>query len=196
MSTTYLGMPLGNEYKALEIWDGIVEKTEKKLARWKAQYLSLGCRLTLIKSALDSLPTYVISLSPIPSKVVKKLDKLRRNFLWQGCNEGSGYNLVKWETILLSKKRGGLGIKNLSIQNNCLMMKWLWRYNSEEHALRKKVINTKVGETNPCWTKTVTESYGVGVWRATWVLWPLRKANLKLKIGDREQDAVLDRSLD
>ncbi|KAG5596686.1 hypothetical protein H5410_037918 [Solanum commersonii] len=34
--TTYLGMPLGHNHKELEIWDGIIEKTEKKLANWKA----------------------------------------------------------------------------------------------------------------------------------------------------------------
>lgn len=62
--TTYLGMPLGSKHKAVEIWDNIVEKNRgKKLARWKAQYLSLGGRLILINSVLDSLITYVISPS-------------------------------------------------------------------------------------------------------------------------------------
>lgn len=46
-------------------------------------------------SVLDSLPTYVMSLFPLPSKVLKKLDKLRRDFLWQGCKVSKGYNLVK-----------------------------------------------------------------------------------------------------
>lgn len=36
LPTTYLGMPLGSKHKVLEIWDGILEKAEKKLARWKA----------------------------------------------------------------------------------------------------------------------------------------------------------------
>ncbi|KAG5588492.1 hypothetical protein H5410_048926 [Solanum commersonii] len=58
LPTTYLGMPLGNNHKELEIWDGIVEKTEKKLATWKTQYLSLGGINTLINAVLDALPTY------------------------------------------------------------------------------------------------------------------------------------------
>ena len=29
LPTTYLGMPLGNTHKELEIWDGVVEKTKK-----------------------------------------------------------------------------------------------------------------------------------------------------------------------
>ncbi|XP_049344987.1 uncharacterized protein LOC125809377 [Solanum verrucosum] len=63
---TYLGMPLGHNHKELEIWDDIIEKIEKKLANWKAQYISLVGRVTLIK---DSMPTYVMSLFHIPAKV-------------------------------------------------------------------------------------------------------------------------------
>ncbi|XP_060210551.1 uncharacterized protein LOC132637488 [Lycium barbarum] len=32
LPTVYLGMPLGSMHKAVEIWDGVIEKTEKKLA--------------------------------------------------------------------------------------------------------------------------------------------------------------------
>lgn len=88
LPTTYLGMPLGNNHKELEIWDGIIEKTEKRLANWKANYLSLGGRVTLINSVLDALPTYVTSLFPLPAKVEERLDKLRRDFLWLGNKEG------------------------------------------------------------------------------------------------------------
>lgn len=80
LPTTYLGMPLENKHQAVEIQDGIMEKTEKKLARWETQYFSFRCRLTLIKSVLDSLPAYVIHFFLLPSKIVKKLDKLRRTF--------------------------------------------------------------------------------------------------------------------
>ncbi|KAG5590747.1 hypothetical protein H5410_041261 [Solanum commersonii] len=80
----------GRKHEALEIWDGIIENAESKLSRWKTQYLSLGGRVILINSFLDSLPTYVMSLFPIPPKVVKKLDKLGRTFLWKGEKEKFG----------------------------------------------------------------------------------------------------------
>ncbi|PHU09599.1 hypothetical protein BC332_21459 [Capsicum chinense] len=130
--TVYLGMPLGNKHKELVIWDGIIEKAERKLARWKAQYLSLGGRTTLINSVLDSLPTNVMSLFPLPAKVEERLDKLRRDFLWSGNKEGKGTHLVKWRTTQLSKSNRGLGIRNLRLQNNCLLTKWLWRFGNEE----------------------------------------------------------------
>ncbi|KAG5625292.1 hypothetical protein H5410_010510 [Solanum commersonii] len=59
--TTYLGMPLSNSHRELEIWEGIPG------------------RITLINSVLDSLPTYVMSVFPIPSRVEERLDKLEDN---------------------------------------------------------------------------------------------------------------------
>jgi len=51
----------------------------------------------------------------------QKLDKLRRDFLWHGCKEIKGYNLVK--ITLKSRDRGGLGIRDLRKQKNSLLMK-------------------------------------------------------------------------
>nr|XP_009628447.1 uncharacterized protein LOC104118792 [Nicotiana tomentosiformis] len=42
LPAVYLGMPLGAKSKSKEIWNGVLEKCEKKLANWKNQYLSRG----------------------------------------------------------------------------------------------------------------------------------------------------------
>lgn len=57
LPTVYLGMPLGEISKSKEIWNDVIERCEKKLCRWKSQYLSLGGRVTLINSVLDALPS-------------------------------------------------------------------------------------------------------------------------------------------
>ncbi|WMV41831.1 hypothetical protein MTR67_035216 [Solanum verrucosum] len=143
LPTLYLGMPLGANSKSIEIWDTVVEKCENKLARWKTQYLSRGGRLTLINSVLDALPTYMMSLFPIPAGVIKRLDRIKRNFLWHGDKEKKGYHLLKWNSVICAKKWGGLGIKNLKIQSKALMMKWLWKFTKENHLLWGRVIKTK-----------------------------------------------------
>ena len=42
LPTIYLGMPLGAKSKALNIWNPVIGKCEKKLTGWKSQYISLG----------------------------------------------------------------------------------------------------------------------------------------------------------
>ena len=106
----------------------------------------LGGRVTLINFVLDSLPTYVMSLFSIPGKVVKAIESLRRNFLWQGNKIEKSYNLVKWMVVQQCKRYGGLGVRNLKVHNNSLLTKWLWRYNLEDQALWKELVQHKYGQ--------------------------------------------------
>ena len=90
----YLGLPLGASYKNPSIWNDIIEKMEQRLAGWKRMYLSKGARVTLIKSTLSNLPTYYLSLFPIPVGVAHRMEKIQRDFLWGGLGEEFKYHLV------------------------------------------------------------------------------------------------------
>ncbi|XP_016540805.1 uncharacterized protein LOC107841371 [Capsicum annuum] len=146
LPTVYLGMPLGAKLKSKEIWNDVIERCEKKLSRWKSQYLSLVGRVTLINSVLDALPSYMMTLFPIPVSVIKRLDSIRKSFLWQGSKEKKGFYLVKWKAIIASRKKRGLGIRDLKMQSKALKLKWLWRYTKEYQMLWRKAINAKYEE--------------------------------------------------
>ena len=87
------------------------------MVSWKSQYLSLGGRLTLINSVLDSMPAYMMSVFPIPDGVIDRLDAIRRNFLLEGNSDTKKIHLVKWDELIGSKQKGGLGVRILKIQN-------------------------------------------------------------------------------
>lgn len=59
---SYLDLPLGSSFKSKQAWDSVVERFQKRLARWKRQHIPKGGRSTLINSTLSSLPTYFMSL--------------------------------------------------------------------------------------------------------------------------------------
>jgi hypothetical protein len=109
----YLGLPLGAHFKVQSIWDPVVEKLERRLAGWKRLYLSKGDRLTLIKSTLSNLPTYYLSLFPIPASVAKRIEKIQRNFLWENSKEVINFHLVNCDHICTPYSNGGLNICNL-----------------------------------------------------------------------------------
>ena len=82
LPSSYLGLPLGAKFKDKSIWEPVVDRFERRLSGWKSKYLSKGGRLTLIKSVLSSLPTYFLSLFPLPTSVANKLESIQRKFLW------------------------------------------------------------------------------------------------------------------
>jgi len=63
--TYYLGLSMGAKFKDKSIWEPVVERFEKKLSGWRANYLSKGSRLTFIQRVLSSILTYFLSLFPI-----------------------------------------------------------------------------------------------------------------------------------
>jgi hypothetical protein len=80
----YLGLQLGASFKLKTMWAELEELMARRLAPWKRMYLSKGGRVTLIKSTLSNLPTYMMSLYPIPALVAKRIEKIQRDFLWGG----------------------------------------------------------------------------------------------------------------
>jgi hypothetical protein len=60
------------------------------------------------------------------------MDKTRITFFWQGGGTRKKYHLIKWEIICKTKKKGGLGIKDLRKMNISLMCKWWWRLETKD----------------------------------------------------------------
>ena len=58
LPSKYLGLPLGSTFKSTTMWDLVEERMQRKLAKWKRQYLSKGggVALTLNISTLSRLP--------------------------------------------------------------------------------------------------------------------------------------------
>ena len=67
--------------------------------------------------------------------VIKAIDRRRRAFFWTGEDTCHGSRcLVAWEDACASKIEGGLGIKDLHLQNRCLLMKFIDKIFSNDPA--------------------------------------------------------------
>ena len=125
---TYLGLPLGKGGNAATVSDGVEEKFRKKLAWWKSHYILKGGRLTLIRSTLSNIPTYLMSLFPLPRGVMFRLEKIQRYFLWGGGSLERKLHLINWNTVYGSQESGGLGIRDLTLRHKALLGKWTWKF--------------------------------------------------------------------
>ena len=57
-------------------YNGIIDRFNKKLVGWKGAILSQARKCTLVKSNLQNLPTYALSLFGILAKYVDKMEKI------------------------------------------------------------------------------------------------------------------------
>ena len=79
----YLGVPPGAKPKLTSTWNPVINRIERKLAKWKGKLLATTGRLTLIKLALSILPLYYFSIFKIRKKVALKIEgSFRRSFAY------------------------------------------------------------------------------------------------------------------
>jgi hypothetical protein len=105
----------------------LIDKVVGKLQKWKGKLLNKAGRLTLIKSVLTSVITYHMTVFPLSKWAIKKIDKIRCSFLWQGNEDArGGHCLVNWKQVQWPKKLGGLGVLDLARFNRALRLRWRW----------------------------------------------------------------------
>nr|GEV36114.1 RNA-directed DNA polymerase, eukaryota, reverse transcriptase zinc-binding domain protein [Tanacetum cinerariifolium] len=137
---SYLGTKVGDFMSCEKAWKEVVDKVKNRLTKWKMKALSIGGRLTLLKSVLGSIPIYHMSIFRVPLKVLRSLEALRGHF-FNGHETGSKKaSWVNWEKVLSAKDKGGLRVASLFALNRGLLVKWVWRFYNHETSLWKKVI--------------------------------------------------------
>jgi len=61
-------MPVRGSHKSGAFWNGVIEKVQAKLSRWKGRCLSMAGRICLIRFVLSSIPLFFMSLFKLPSR--------------------------------------------------------------------------------------------------------------------------------
>ena len=144
----YLGTPIGSSPRKQVFWAPLIQKMSHKLAKWKADCLNMAGRMVLVKSVLDGLPTYWMSIHQVPPSVVKQIEQIRRNFLWGHYSSQDvkkrRLHLVSWNKICRPKCQGGLGLVPVKLKNLALLSKWFFRWEKEK---------------NRCWNRWIRDKY-------------------------------------
>lgn len=157
---SYLGSKVGCLMSRIQSWNEIVNNISVRLPKWKMKTLSIGGRLTLLKSVLGSLPIYHMSLFKVPFKVLHKMESIRRNFFNGIDLNGKKQVWVKWSKVLASKDNGGLGVSSFYALNRAFFFKWVWRFRTQQSSLWAKVIKG-IHDDDGKLGKHVKKSYSV-----------------------------------
>ncbi|GJT99217.1 RNA-directed DNA polymerase, eukaryota [Tanacetum coccineum] len=136
--------------KVIECMDNIYAieggaEHEKKNTKWKVKTLSIGGRLTLLKSVLGASPIYYMSIFKVPKGVLKTMESIRSKFFNGVDSSDRKISWVAWDNVLASKLNGGLGVSSFFVLNRALLLKWVWRFISGDGSLWCKVIQAIYG---------------------------------------------------
>lgn len=112
------------------------------------------------------MPLYCMFMFRAPASTIQRLEKIRRDFLWDDFDGSPKFQLMNWKKVCRSLDKGGLGVQSLNLMNRALLGKWLWRFDEERDALWRCLISVKYGEDPLGWmSNNPTGPYGCSVWR-------------------------------
>ncbi|GJW57675.1 RNA-directed DNA polymerase, eukaryota, reverse transcriptase zinc-binding domain protein [Tanacetum coccineum] len=143
---SYLGIKVGGLMSRIKSWDEIVNKLLARVSKWKMKTLSIGGRLTLLKSVLGSTLIYYMPMFKIPMQVLKRMESIRSRFFIGADVIEKKTSWVKGSDVLESKEKGGLGVLSFYALNRALLFKWGWRFRNDNNSLWARVIKAMRGE--------------------------------------------------
>ncbi|GAB2302808.1 hypothetical protein Dimus_039683 [Dionaea muscipula] len=131
----------------------------------------LCVRLELIKSVLQGVDCFWLSIFPIPATVLDAIIKMCRCFLF-GANVKNPP--VSWNALSAPKNEGGLGLFHLHTWNQALLFSNIWNIHCERQSL---------------WVKWVHHYYLRGV--SIWMWQPKKEDSVFMKHMTRTRDQLL-----
>ncbi|CAJ2652147.1 unnamed protein product [Trifolium pratense] len=140
----YLGVPIFKGKPKTRYFYPIADRIKSKLSAWKASLLSIAGRVQLVKSVIQSMLVYSISVYSWPVSILKSIETWTRNFIWSGDINQKKLVTVSWKRVCLPPDEGGLGLRSLISINEATNLKLCWALlNSNEDwavILRSRVI--------------------------------------------------------
>ncbi|GJX58902.1 RNA-directed DNA polymerase, eukaryota, partial [Tanacetum coccineum] len=165
----YIRVTVGDRMSRRPAWVSTVHKVKARLSKWKSKTLSVGGRLTLLKSVLGAIPLFTMSLYKAPKSVLLEMESIRCNFFKGGDHMDKKITWVAWDKVLSSKKKGGLGVSSLFALNRDAHDDNLasnWCSNIRE----VKALNSKGFDFLSHCKRRVGNGRSTRFWLDTWIL--------------------------
>ncbi|XP_060965629.1 uncharacterized mitochondrial protein AtMg00310-like [Cannabis sativa] len=118
----------------------------KRINSLEGKFLSRAGKEVLIKSMLQSLPSYAMNVFLFPIGTCKELERLMASFWWKSNksnSNGSGIVWMNWDRMTRNKAEGGMGFRNLRDFNLAMLGKQGWRFMLRHDSLVSKIFKAR-----------------------------------------------------
>ncbi|XP_060969497.1 uncharacterized protein LOC115713198 [Cannabis sativa] len=140
----YLGLPSRVGRNKNVTFGFLKEKVRKRIHKWDSKLFSRAGKEVLLKSVIQSLPTYAMSVFLIPLEICKDVDRLMGRYWWHTkSSQGQGIHWRSWNKLCLHKHQRGLGFQNLGDFNLAMLGKQGWRLLTNNSSLVVRVFKAR-----------------------------------------------------
>ncbi|XP_074271403.1 uncharacterized protein LOC141595338 [Silene latifolia] len=119
----------------------LVEKVVVRIRSWGTRQLSYAGRLVLVRAVLSQLHCFWSRIFIIPVTVIDRIERICRNYLWEGLDQYHKAPPMAWDNVCKDKKHRGLGIINCRQWNVAMIGKYVWWLVSKADHLWIKWVN-------------------------------------------------------
>lgn len=143
-NSNYLGLPslIGRSKKS--VFKYLKDRVWKRIQGWSSKLLSRAGKAVLIRNVAQAIPSYTMSCFLIPKTLCKEIERMMNAYWWKSnSTNNKGVKWLAWDRMCMSKKRGGLGFRDLHGFNLALLGKQCWNLISRPNALAARVLKAR-----------------------------------------------------
>ncbi|XP_058755068.1 uncharacterized protein LOC131628221 [Vicia villosa] len=153
--------------------------------------LSKAGKEVMIKSVLQAILSYVMSIYILPEAVISDIEKRLNAFWWCGGSNRNGIRWMAWDKLACSKREGGLGFRDFRAFNMAMVAKQGWFIMNNSQALVSRFSKARY------FPKTTFFDANLGynpsfVWRSIWKAREVLTIGCRWSIGDGSHIKVMN----
>lgn len=187
----YLGLPNIIGRKKTVILGFLKNKIINRLNSWNGKFLSRAGKEVLLKSVIQSLPTYAMSVFLLPLETCQEIKKIMANFWWKTLSaKGKGIIWMSWDRMKTPKHSGGMGFRHLHDFNLAMLAKQGWQFLVSPTSLASRVFQAKYYPNSDFLTAELGNNPSF-VWRSIWSAQSLVKLGCQRTIGNGMSTSIL-----
>ncbi|XP_062085599.1 uncharacterized protein LOC133791697 [Humulus lupulus] len=186
----YLGLPniIGRNKNA--ILGFIKNKVISRIKGWEGKFLSRAGKEILLKTVIQSLPTYAMSVFLLPIGTCNDIEKLMASFWWKtNSSKGRGIIWMSWDRLAAPKDEGGMGFRHLHDFNLAMLAKQGWRLLCKPDSLVGRVFKARYFPNSDFLSADLGQNPSF-VWRSIWGAQDLVRLGVVRTIGNGDNTSI------